>query len=487
MSTSRARALAITIGAPLALALVVIAPPGVSSPPLSISATDLVSVFALGVTPIISAYVLVEVVAFLVPSLSRLRHDNPAGRSKLERAAWVLATIFGALQAFGMSLAIEGASVGPFSDSNPFVHDPGWAFRGLFCLSMLGGVAVTALVARWISSQGLANGLAILSATGAVRASVLGLLPTRSAPNTTSLHEANTSRLPLVLASIAVMVAASVFALLAARPARSRTSPRAEGPYRSLRQLLVKPVIAIPTGTLQSIAITTGAVALARHTNVPGLDGIGGVVLTFAIACVVNYVVARIIHRPAELQRLMTRAGGANGADGRAAIDRAWVPSVLFILAWTAATSACGTLGVALGGTVALCTAIAFDVVVAWRASELGERCVVWEDRRLAAVHAVRAAMREAGLNASVGGASLTALFGPFVPYSPAQIVVPAADREPALAWIARLLAKDEQEATAQPLPDDGPFAPPRRRTIWGIALVSASSVLVLVTAWRWD
>jgi len=247
MSTSRARALAITIGAPLALALVVIAPPGVSSPPLSISATDLVSVFALGVTPIISAYVLVEVVAFLVPSLSRLRHDNPAGRSKLERAAWVLATIFGALQAFGMSLAIEGASVGPFSDSNPFVHDPGWAFRGLFCLSMLGGVAVTALVARWISSQGLANGLAILSATGAVRASVLGLLPTRSAPNTTSLHEANTSRLPLVLASIAVMVAASVFALLAARPAE---------PWRShaTRTCLVSTASAVSCSRSQLLA-----------------------------------------------------------------------------------------------------------------------------------------------------------------------------------------------------------------------------------------
>ncbi|MDB4998628.1 MAG: hypothetical protein JWM74_6060, partial [Myxococcaceae bacterium] len=45
-----------------------------------------IGVFSLGVMPAITAYVLVEVMAFLVPRWSRMRHAGPAGRAPLERA-----------------------------------------------------------------------------------------------------------------------------------------------------------------------------------------------------------------------------------------------------------------------------------------------------------------------------------------------------------------------------------------------------------------
>src|SRR6185436_12919065 len=61
----------------------------------------LVSVFALGVMPMISAYIAVEVLALTRPKWRALRHAWPDGRAKLERAASTLAILLAAFQAFG--------------------------------------------------------------------------------------------------------------------------------------------------------------------------------------------------------------------------------------------------------------------------------------------------------------------------------------------------------------------------------------------------
>src|SRR5258706_9095490 len=63
-------------------------------------------VFDLGVMPAVTAYVAVEVLAFLVPALRRMRHGNPTGRRKLERVARALALGIAVFQAWSLARSI---------------------------------------------------------------------------------------------------------------------------------------------------------------------------------------------------------------------------------------------------------------------------------------------------------------------------------------------------------------------------------------------
>ncbi len=116
---------------------------------------QVVSPFALGVTPLLSAYVFVELCALLRKPWRTLRHDWPRGRAQLERVAWALALVFAAFQVFGVTqlLLTMPSSIAILAPSQAFV----------FGLSMLAGSAVAMLMARAISQQGLVNGIMLFA------------------------------------------------------------------------------------------------------------------------------------------------------------------------------------------------------------------------------------------------------------------------------------------------------------------------------------
>ena len=82
---------------------------GIREPSQALQLSRSLSVFGLGVMPAMSAF---GIIAFLVPRLRRLRHGNPEGRAKLDRAARALTMVLAGFQAFGiaMSLASLAAS-----------------------------------------------------------------------------------------------------------------------------------------------------------------------------------------------------------------------------------------------------------------------------------------------------------------------------------------------------------------------------------------
>ena len=88
--SSFARRVAITIAIPLALYLAGehLLLPGIPADFIERTGVSRLTfgVLALGLAPILNAYWMVEVSAFLVPRWSRLRHGNPEGRAKLEQA-----------------------------------------------------------------------------------------------------------------------------------------------------------------------------------------------------------------------------------------------------------------------------------------------------------------------------------------------------------------------------------------------------------------
>jgi preprotein translocase subunit SecY len=158
---SLARRLAVTVAVPTALYFAGehLLLPGIDESALRgshVSHANL-GVLAPGIAPILSAYWMVEVIAFLVPRWSRLRHGNPEGRAKLDRAARVLALLLAAFQGFGVAMQLKALAAPSLSGGDAFdISVP------LVTLSLVGGVCLQFVAARFVTQRGLGNGFVVL-------------------------------------------------------------------------------------------------------------------------------------------------------------------------------------------------------------------------------------------------------------------------------------------------------------------------------------
>ncbi|MBA3392225.1 MAG: hypothetical protein H0T89_06255 [Deltaproteobacteria bacterium] len=173
------RRIAVTLLAPVALiAGAKLTLPGVNSYELEFLPTSALgtgaSVIALGLTPVMIAFFLVELVALAVPRLRWRRHD-PLGRVRLGQAVAVLAVVLALVQGFFIATYLEGFGRNPFGYSGSFsdmfggggggaaiVDHPGWRFRLLVMGSLATGTLLLAVIAGMIREHGLGNGYAVI-------------------------------------------------------------------------------------------------------------------------------------------------------------------------------------------------------------------------------------------------------------------------------------------------------------------------------------
>lgn len=101
---------------------------------------------ALGITPLVSAFVTVEAFAYLVPAWSPLRFED-RGRKKLERWSHWLSLVFAAFQSLGTALYMESLEA---TGAPALVPIPGWTHRGATALTLVGFTAALLLVAKTI-------------------------------------------------------------------------------------------------------------------------------------------------------------------------------------------------------------------------------------------------------------------------------------------------------------------------------------------------
>ncbi|HEX6273198.1 MAG TPA: hypothetical protein VFZ53_09165, partial [Polyangiaceae bacterium] len=219
--------------------LIFLAGERVTAPGVDVSAFDGVSefspktfsIFALGLTPALSAYLTVEVVALLVPRWRPLRHAWPTGRRKLDRAVFVLTVVLAAFQAFGMVMMLRGmpversALVGLHGDS-------------MFGLTVLGGACCALLLAALISRQGIVNGVVVLALVAAFEESVRVAAPWLRTLDASRVA----SELVPVLGALVVLAIAS-FVSFGAKPD-------------------TLPAIALPASSLHPVSIAVAALAL---------------------------------------------------------------------------------------------------------------------------------------------------------------------------------------------------------------------------------
>ncbi len=121
------------------------------------------SIFALGVSPYITAQIIVQLLSTdVLPALSELRRQGQYGRKKMEYATRYLTLLLGAVQAYGIIKTIEN------TDSVTLNLNAQWYTYLYIIIVMLAGTMLVMWLGDQISVKGIGNGISMIIFAGIV-------------------------------------------------------------------------------------------------------------------------------------------------------------------------------------------------------------------------------------------------------------------------------------------------------------------------------
>ncbi|MBI4444337.1 MAG: preprotein translocase subunit SecY [Acidobacteria bacterium] len=121
------------------------------------------SVFALGITPYITASIILQLLTVVWPYLERLSKEGELGRKKITQYTRYLTVALSLFQGFATAVALERTVSTP-----PIVPSPGWGFRVMTMLTLTTGTAFVMWVGEQISERGIGNGISLIIFAGIV-------------------------------------------------------------------------------------------------------------------------------------------------------------------------------------------------------------------------------------------------------------------------------------------------------------------------------
>lgn len=130
------------------------------------------SIFALGVSPYITAQIIVQLLSTdVLPALSELRRQGQYGRRKMEYATRYLTLLLGAVQAYGIIKTIENSSDSgvTFELMNQLsANGNAWMGYLYIIIVMLAGSMLVMWLGDQISVKGIGNGISMIIFAGIV-------------------------------------------------------------------------------------------------------------------------------------------------------------------------------------------------------------------------------------------------------------------------------------------------------------------------------
>ena len=133
------------------------------------------TLFALNIMPYISASIIVQLAASVLPSLIALKKEGEAGQRKMTQYTRYLTVLITIVQAYGLAIGLE-AMVG--SAGTSAVLNPGMWFRFTTVVSLLGGTMFIVWLGDQITSRGVGNGSSLIITAGIVAGIPMGLAQT---------------------------------------------------------------------------------------------------------------------------------------------------------------------------------------------------------------------------------------------------------------------------------------------------------------------
>lgn len=114
------------------------------------------SIFALSISPYITASIVMQLLTFAIPSLEEMSKEGENGRKRINQYTRYVAVLLAAIEAFGIYVMYDGAFINSFL--TPFV----------FVMSLTCGSTLLMWIAEQLSSKGIGNGTSMLIFAGIV-------------------------------------------------------------------------------------------------------------------------------------------------------------------------------------------------------------------------------------------------------------------------------------------------------------------------------
>lgn len=171
------------------------------------------SVFALGVMPYISASIILQLVATVVPSLEELRKEGESGRRKLTQYTRYATVGLAIFQGLGIAIALEHQHAAGL----PVVVNPGLNFEVLTVITLVTGTVFLMWLGEQITERGIGNGISMI-----IFAGIVAGLP-RAIGSTLELARTGSFQPLFVLLLFVIVIAVTAFVVFVERGQRRIT------------------------------------------------------------------------------------------------------------------------------------------------------------------------------------------------------------------------------------------------------------------------
>jgi preprotein translocase subunit SecY len=128
-------------------------------------ALERMSLIALGVTPYITASIVVQLMTSLVPSFMALKKEGDSGRKTLNQYTRFGTVFLTIVQGYGIAVGLESWGA---ADGSSAVIDPGMFFRISTVISLVGGTMFLMWLGEQITARGIGNGISLIIMAGIV-------------------------------------------------------------------------------------------------------------------------------------------------------------------------------------------------------------------------------------------------------------------------------------------------------------------------------
>jgi preprotein translocase subunit SecY len=122
------------------------------------------SIFALGIMPYISASIIMQLMAGVVPKLEQMKKEGESGRKKINQYTRYGTVFLATFQAIGVGLALQNQSAAGV----PVVISPGIHFLFITAASLVCGTVFLMWLGEQVTERGIGNGISIIIFAGIV-------------------------------------------------------------------------------------------------------------------------------------------------------------------------------------------------------------------------------------------------------------------------------------------------------------------------------
>ncbi|WP_031550749.1 preprotein translocase subunit SecY [Parvularcula oceani] len=166
-------------------------------------ATERMAIFALNIMPYISASIIMQMMAAIIPSLEAVKKEGESGRRQINQYTRYLTVVLALVQGFFIATTVAGQT----SPSGvPIVGEAGTVFLVTTTITLLGGVMFLVWLGEQITARGIGNGISLI-----IFAGIIAELPRAAAGLFAS---GRSGALPPVIVVAVILIAISLIAFV---------------------------------------------------------------------------------------------------------------------------------------------------------------------------------------------------------------------------------------------------------------------------------